>query len=315
MRVGFQETSQSKIPETQICVQNGGSMSTAQRTAERAAKMCPIKRFQLALATFNLCNAKMVKVRVTYLIWHAFGCKVWQKVHLGSQVFSSVLYLLWPKNKLALLTLLVPTRLNGSEKHNQGINESLDASWAWSKNDGKDQNIRILFLLSRWLFRVSDLGGKSTLGASESGDAPGLIAGASDFPPGREVRMGHLAYRKIGKVTEASSNFKFLMLMLMIDDEKKFRIIFLWCAFVGVFVVCPRLVWWGSRCSGHETEIYFWFCYAGCSLIVVLNLQHSALILLIICRIFLHPNPPSPSPICFLIVDLRLKGERILLRS
>ena len=68
MRVGFQETSQSKILESQICVQNGGSISTAQRTAERAAKMCPIKGFQLALASFDLCNAKMVKVLVTYLI-------------------------------------------------------------------------------------------------------------------------------------------------------------------------------------------------------------------------------------------------------
>ena len=97
MRVGFQETSQSKILESQICVKNGGSISTAQRNAERAAKMCPIKGFQLALATFNLCNAKMVKVLVTYLIWHAFGCKVWQKVHLGSQVLSSVLQLLWPQ--------------------------------------------------------------------------------------------------------------------------------------------------------------------------------------------------------------------------
>jgi hypothetical protein len=158
MRVGFQETSQSKILESQICVQNGGSISTAQRTAERAAKMCPIKGFQLVLAPFNLCDAKMVKVLVTYLIWHAFGCKVWQKVHLGSQVLSSVLQLLCSNNKLALLTLLVPTRPNGSEKHNQGIKESLDASWAWSKNDGKDQNIRILFLFSRWSFRVSDPG-------------------------------------------------------------------------------------------------------------------------------------------------------------
>ena len=131
MRVGFQETSQSKILESQICVQNGGSISTAQRTAERAAKMCPIKRFQLALATFNLCNAKMVKVLVTYLIWHAFGCKVWQKVHLGSQVPACFNYS-DPNNKLALLSLLVPTRPNGSEKHNQGIKESLDASWAWS---------------------------------------------------------------------------------------------------------------------------------------------------------------------------------------
>ena len=34
----------------------------------------------------------------------------------------------------------------------------------------------------RWPFRVSDPGGKSTLDASESGDAPGLIAGTSDFP-------------------------------------------------------------------------------------------------------------------------------------
>ena len=56
-------------------------------------------------------------------------------------------------------------------------------------------------------FRVSDLGGESTLDASESGDAPGLIAGTSDFSPGREVRMGHLAYRKTGKVTEATSIF------------------------------------------------------------------------------------------------------------
>jgi hypothetical protein len=57
-------------------------------------------------------------------------------------------------------------------------------------------------------FRVSDPGGKPTLGASKSGDARcELIAGTSDFPPGREVQMGHLAYRKIGKVvTEATSN-------------------------------------------------------------------------------------------------------------
>ena len=79
------------------------------------------------------------------------------------------------------------------------------------KNDGRDQNILILFLLSKWLFfRFSDPGGKSTLGASESGDAPELIAGTSDFSPGRKVRMGHLAYRKIGKVT--GGDFKFLML-------------------------------------------------------------------------------------------------------
>ena len=63
-------------------------------------------------------------------------------------------------------------------------------------------------MLSRWPFRVSDPGGKSTLGASESGDAPEPIAGTSDFPPGWEVRMGHLAYRKIGKVTEVTSNFR-----------------------------------------------------------------------------------------------------------
>ena len=57
------------------------------------------------------------------------------------------------------------------------------------------------------LFLFPTRGGISTLGASESGDAPELIVGTSDFPPGREVRMGHLAYRKIGKVTEATSNF------------------------------------------------------------------------------------------------------------
>jgi hypothetical protein len=32
------------------------------------------------------------------------------------------------------------------------------------------------------------------------------------------------------------------------------------------------LVWWGSRCPRHETKVYLWLCYAGCSLIVVLNI-------------------------------------------
>ena len=193
-----------------------------------------------------------------------------------------------PNNKLALLTLLVPTRPNGSEKHNQGITESLDASWAWSKNEGKDQNIRILFLFSRWPFRVSDPEGKSTLGASESGDAPGLIAGTSDFPSGREVRMGHLAYRKTSKVMEATSNFRW--------QKKYFRVIFLRCAFVGVFVVCPSLVWWGSRCPGHETKVYLWLCYAGCSLIVVLNISCWCCICFMLMLMFQFQDQDPPPP-------------------
>ena len=78
------------------------------------------------------------------------------------------------------------------------------------KNEGKDQNIPNLFLFSRWYFRVSHQEGReSTLDASESDDAPGFIAGTSDFPLGREVRMGHLVYRKIDEVTEATSTSNF----------------------------------------------------------------------------------------------------------
>jgi hypothetical protein len=41
------------------------------------------------------------------------------------------------------------------------------------------------------------------------GDAPGFIADTSDFPSGREVRTGHLAYQKIGKVADYGGDFKF----------------------------------------------------------------------------------------------------------
>ena len=66
---------------------------------------------------------------------------------------------------------------------------------------------------------ISDPEGKSTLSASELGDAPGLIAGTSDFPAGREVRMGHLAYQKIGRLRRP--------LQILDDTKTYFHVVFL----------------------------------------------------------------------------------------
>ena len=131
----------------------------------------------------------------------------------------------------------------------------------------------MLFLFSRWPFRVSDPEGKSTLGASESGDAPGLSAGTSDFPSGREVRTGLLAYRKIGKVTEATSKFWLCRsgnIIIFGFFLFCFFVFFFACTFVDVFVVRYARVWCWEFPRAYIKLRFICSCimhYGGCCML------------------------------------------------
>ena len=109
----------------------------------------------------------------------------------------------------------------------------------------------------RWSFRIriSDPGGGSTFGASESGTVPDSIAGTSDFSPGREVRTGHLAHRNVSKVTEATSNCmtkKIIFLLFLCDAP-------LWVCLLYVYV-------WYRRVPGASNpELKFILCYVTLS--------------------------------------------------
>ena len=94
-------------------------------------------------------------------------------------------------------------------------------------------------------------GNERAVHRSRSGDAPEFTAGTSDFFPGREVRTGRLAYRKIGKVTEATSNS---------DDEKiYFRVIFMWWP-SWVCLLCAQ-VRYGGVASSLDMKPRFMFVY------------------------------------------------------
>jgi hypothetical protein len=75
--------------------------------------------------------------------------------------------------------------------------------------------------------------------------------------------MGGRGYRHFGRLQRR--------LQICEGLKKLIFVIFVRCAFVCVFVICLSLVLGGSHCAGHKTAVYFWLCYGGCSLIVVLN--------------------------------------------
>ena len=124
------------------------------------------------------------------------------------KVLSSVLSFMYPNNRSYLLTSLASGRPTGPTNTARYQRKTRQTSRALNQMREMTKMFGPCSRFPRWPFRVSDSRGKSTFGASGSATVADSIAGASHFPPGREVRTGHLAHRKIDKVTEATSNWR-----------------------------------------------------------------------------------------------------------
>ena len=107
-----------------------------------------------------------------------------------------------PNNGLDLLTLLAWGVQIGPRTHTKVSKQDLTHRKLEEKMRERTEIFVPCSCFQDGLFVISGPEGKSTFGASESGNVPGFVAGTSGSPSGREVRTGHLAHRNVGNVTE-----------------------------------------------------------------------------------------------------------------